>query len=324
MSIKYVEYSSLKELENYLLDKTEETIKKYKMITKNDKVPVAVSGGKDSATTLFVLDKLGYEVIPVIVDRGDDPLFNSRRIKNRLEKYGYDTEVLELRNSSYLAGISSSSAEKINEYLHKFDTLGSNESHCTPCYNARTIALIEFTKSLGSSSFAIGQHKTDSVTSLMKFYWTEIYYQKYTKPYGISYNGFKMEELTRKTDKIDLNLIEKLVHSEKAATDDPPVEVFGEIRLVRPIFEISEKIIEKYIKMIGFPYESGNCTWREIVPRPFRLIVQFDLYRRFEEDPELEDELFEYVLMGLNPDGTLKYRPRNKRINIGQDLNHLL
>lgn len=31
-------------------------------------------------------------------------------------------------------------------YLHKIDNIGSDGSLCTPCYNARTIALKEYTK----------------------------------------------------------------------------------------------------------------------------------------------------------------------------------
>lgn len=281
--------------------------------SKDQIIPVAVSGGKDSAATLFILDKLGYNVIPVIVDREDDPLFDSNKIKRSLEKLGYRPIVIKLRSClSNCEWLSQEGKERIKNYLYKFDNLKPNESHCTPCYNARTTALIEYTKFLGAEVFVIGQHKTDLATSLLKFYWTEVYYQTYTKPYGIPYDGIRMKRLIESSE-IDFMLLEQLVKEGKATTDDPPVEKFGEVRLVRPICEISERIIRRYIEAKGYPYESGNCTWRETNPRPFRLIVQFDLYNRLEKDPTLEDKLFEYVLMGLNPDGTLKYRPRNKR-----------
>jgi len=52
------------------------TIEKYRMISdKKRPVPVAFSGGKDSLTAILVLRELGYDVRPVIVDRGDDPAF---------------------------------------------------------------------------------------------------------------------------------------------------------------------------------------------------------------------------------------------------------
>ena len=45
----------------YVEDKVLKTIKDFKLIDKNDKVCVAVSGGKDSTTVLFILKK--FEII---------------------------------------------------------------------------------------------------------------------------------------------------------------------------------------------------------------------------------------------------------------------
>src|SRR3989338_8566267 len=42
--------------------KINDTIKKYNLLEKDDKVAVALSGGKDSTTTLYFLKKLGYDV----------------------------------------------------------------------------------------------------------------------------------------------------------------------------------------------------------------------------------------------------------------------
>ena len=36
-----------------------ETIEKYKLLDKKDKIAVALSGGKDSTTVLYILHKLG-------------------------------------------------------------------------------------------------------------------------------------------------------------------------------------------------------------------------------------------------------------------------
>ena len=44
------------------------TIKKYKLFSKQNKVGVAVSGGKDSTVCLHVLNKLGYKVVGLTVD----------------------------------------------------------------------------------------------------------------------------------------------------------------------------------------------------------------------------------------------------------------
>src|SRR3989338_6048459 len=42
--------------------KINDTIKKYNLLEKDDKVAVALSGGKDSTTTIYFLKKLGYDV----------------------------------------------------------------------------------------------------------------------------------------------------------------------------------------------------------------------------------------------------------------------
>jgi len=41
-----------------------DTIKKYKLMKKSDKVVVALSGGKDSTSVIYILKKLGYDRLP--------------------------------------------------------------------------------------------------------------------------------------------------------------------------------------------------------------------------------------------------------------------
>ncbi|MEM4181716.1 MAG: ATP-binding protein [Candidatus Pacearchaeota archaeon] len=48
--------------------KVEETIKKYRMFSKKDKILVALSGGKDSTSILFILKKFGYNVSGLMID----------------------------------------------------------------------------------------------------------------------------------------------------------------------------------------------------------------------------------------------------------------
>lgn len=291
-------------------DKVKNSIEKYKMFSKDKPIPIGFSGGKDSTTLIIILDEMGYDVRPVIVDR-DDTLFNANRIADRLyNRTGIKAEIIRLRDPNFYNTISPEACEDIKKWLHKIDNIQENESLCTPCYNARTIAMKEYAKKLGSTSFAIGQHKTDMITSLMKCYWTELYYNTFTKPKGIPYDGFIMKKFIENNE-IDLEYLTEMVKNGRATTDDPPVEIIDGIKLVRPLENVSEKEIKQFIR--DYPHESNNCSYREREPRPFRLLVQFDLEKRIEKNPELEDKLYELVLQGLNEDGTLKTRPRNMR-----------
>lgn len=56
--------------EQFVLDTVKEVIDRWKLLQPDTKVIVAVSGGKDSLTTLFTLKKLGYSVTGLFVNEG--------------------------------------------------------------------------------------------------------------------------------------------------------------------------------------------------------------------------------------------------------------
>lgn len=55
-----------KEIEN----KVKQTIKKYKLLNNKDKILVALSGGKDSTSVLYILKKIGYNVSALHINLG--------------------------------------------------------------------------------------------------------------------------------------------------------------------------------------------------------------------------------------------------------------
>ncbi|MFA6073562.1 MAG: TIGR00269 family protein [Candidatus Woesearchaeota archaeon] len=54
----------------YVEHKVSNTIKKFKLINKGEKICVAVSGGKDSVSLLFILKKSGYNIEALAIDEG--------------------------------------------------------------------------------------------------------------------------------------------------------------------------------------------------------------------------------------------------------------
>jgi len=68
--------------------KVKNTIKKFKLFTKKDKIIVACSGGKDSTTALYILHKFGYNVEALFINLGirgssDKNLANLKKICER-------------------------------------------------------------------------------------------------------------------------------------------------------------------------------------------------------------------------------------------------
>lgn len=54
----------------YFENKVKQTIRNYHLFNKKDKLVVAVSGGKDSLTVLYILKKFGYNVHALAIDEG--------------------------------------------------------------------------------------------------------------------------------------------------------------------------------------------------------------------------------------------------------------
>jgi len=79
--------------------KVVETIKKYKLFGKMDRVVVALSGGKDSTSVLYILKKLGYDVHGLMIDLslGEWSEIHKRNMVKFCEGIGVSLTVVDLR-----------------------------------------------------------------------------------------------------------------------------------------------------------------------------------------------------------------------------------
>lgn len=79
--------------------KVNDTIKRYSLFSRDDRVGVAVSGGKDSTVCLYILKKLGYNVEGVTVDAsiGDYTEENIRNLKKVCEENDIKLHIISFR-----------------------------------------------------------------------------------------------------------------------------------------------------------------------------------------------------------------------------------
>jgi len=75
------------------------TIRKYNLFNKTDKIIVACSGGKDSTTVLYILNKLGYNVHGLIIDLeiGNYSKTNLKNTRNFCQKYNIKLHEISFR-----------------------------------------------------------------------------------------------------------------------------------------------------------------------------------------------------------------------------------
>lgn len=127
----------------------------FNLIEENDRILVAISGGKDSWTMLHVLKELCrrapiyYELVPVTINPGFDG-FDTATITHYLTEQGF-TAHLETTNGE----------EVINAHLRP------GSSYCAFCARLRRGALYTTAQKLGCNKVALGHHLDDHIETLL-------------------------------------------------------------------------------------------------------------------------------------------------------------
>jgi len=131
----------------------ENTIKKFKLFTKKDKIGVAVSGGKDSTVCLYVLKKLGYNMIGVTVDAviGNYTKQNLENLRKTCKKYGIKLEEISFKDEF------GHSLCYLKSLLH---SKGNEIQSCALCGVLRKYLLNKYARKLKLDCIATG-HKLD-------------------------------------------------------------------------------------------------------------------------------------------------------------------
>lgn len=143
----------------YFEEKALNTIKKYKLIKKGEKIGVAVSGGKDSLSLLYFLNKykedLGIDVIGIHIDEG---ISNYRDITtefllNVAKKYNFNIKIYRF---SEIFG------DRLENFLKR-----KNIKPCTLCGTWRRWIMWKAAKELNLDKIATAHNLNDEVQTII-------------------------------------------------------------------------------------------------------------------------------------------------------------
>ncbi|MAG16122.1 TIGR00269 family protein [Candidatus Woesearchaeota archaeon] len=138
----------------YFEDKVISTITKFKLVSSNDKIIVASSGGKDSTTVLYILKKYFGKVEALAIDEGI-PRYRSKTLED-LEKF-CKRESIPLKIYSYKKEFDFS----LNEAL-------KIKKDLSPCYMCGVLRrYLLNTKARNFTKIATGHNLDDEAQSIM-------------------------------------------------------------------------------------------------------------------------------------------------------------
>ncbi len=142
-------------LETRLIGNVARASAEFRLLEPDDRVLVAVSGGKDSHAMLYLLRTLqrrtpfSFSLIAVNVDQGH-PGFPKRRLPDYFEAEGYDYRVVEEDTYSIVKA-------KIPE----------GNTYCSLCSRLRRGILYTLAADMGATKIALGHHRDDMIETLM-------------------------------------------------------------------------------------------------------------------------------------------------------------
>ncbi|HET9960192.1 MAG TPA: tRNA 2-thiocytidine(32) synthetase TtcA, partial [Polyangiaceae bacterium] len=147
--------NQLRRLHGYLMRTLRETCARYELLTPGDRVGVAVSGGKDSATLLVLLQEL-VRTLPFSVD------LMALHLDQR--QPGYDGRPLVRWLDERRVGYEILSEDTYSVVVSK---VGPGETYCSLCSRLRRGVLYTALERLRLNKLALGHHRDDGIETLL-------------------------------------------------------------------------------------------------------------------------------------------------------------
>jgi len=139
-----------------------ETIEKYKLLDKKDKIAVALSGGKDSTSVLYILHKLGYNVSGLMIDLylGEWSKIHLKNMQKFCSSLGVKLNVVDMKKE-FGQGIC---------FIKSVVKQKKNMTGCSVCGIVKRWILNKYAKKLGYNKLVTGHNLDDEAhTVLMNF-----------------------------------------------------------------------------------------------------------------------------------------------------------
>ena len=205
---------------SYFERKVEDTIRKYSLFSKKDKILVACSGGKDSTAVLFILKKLGYNVQAITVDAliGKYTKENLENIRSFCKLLGIKLHVISFRNEF---------GRSLCFMRQSLSSKGVKLRSCTICGTLRRYLINRAAKRLKADYVVTGHNLDDEAQAVMM---------------NLLRNN--LEVGSRSGPKTGLKRKEK----KKSF-----------VQRAKPLYYCSEKEVIRYSKIMGFPVNYGRC-----------------------------------------------------------------
>jgi tRNA-5-methyluridine54 2-sulfurtransferase len=136
-----------------------ETIKKYKLIKKSDKIAVALSGGKDSTSLIYILKKLGYDVHGLMIDLylGEWSKIHNKNMTDFCEKNDIPLTIVDLKKELG-QGIC---------FIKAIVKKQKNLTGCSVCGTVKRWILNRHAKKLGADKLVTGHNLDDEAQNVL-------------------------------------------------------------------------------------------------------------------------------------------------------------
>jgi uncharacterized protein (TIGR00269 family) len=242
--------------ENNIEKKIFKTISKYRMFKSNDKIIVAVSGGKDSLSLLHNLNEIQkkkFQSEPIIALTIDEGIVDYR--ENSIEKAKKFCSNLKIEHK--IVSFKEKTGYTLDEIINLKKNLPDYKYACNYCATIRRRLLNDGAKELGGTILAMGHNLTD----IAETYLMNILYKR-------------------------LHLIaNQYIFKEES----PNINNFF-VKKITPLMRIPEEEMFLYANIKKINYYPSHCSYREKDPIIRKRVLDFILACK-KYSPEIEFNL---------------------------------